>query len=515
MHLSNSNKTILLIAAATLLRLLVASTIELGNDEVYYRMYAQHLQWNYFDHPPMVAWLIRITTINILLDNELFIRLGAILSAAATTWLLFLSGRKLRNDYTGFLAAVIYTATIYGSIIAGTFILPDSPQMVCWSGGLYLLIGIAETTNINREKKNIAIWFGFIAGMGMLCKIHTGFLWLGFLIYVLFYNRQWLKQPALYISAAISLLMFYPVIRWNIDNHFVTYLYHSKRVNVAGSGIDISSFLTFLAGQIFYLNPVIFPFLIVALLSATKNKLPLLSSHRKILLLTSLPLIITATAISFFKTVLPHWTGPSYTSLILLAACHFSAKKTDTASQKWMEHKPVEIAIAMLLSIIATGILLINYYPGTLGKKDKAFLGEGDFTLDMYGWDKLRSSISKLVQDDMQSGRMKSNSVIISNKWFPAAHIDYYVAMPLKKDLVAIGDTSDIHQYAWINQQRQTLQGGDDAYCIIPSNIYFDVDKTYGALFTIVDPPKIIDQERNGKLCRRFYVYRLRGYLNK
>ena len=150
-----------LIIIASLLRCIVAGSIELGNDEVYYRMYAQYLQWNYFDHPPMVGLLIRLTTVNLFFDNELFIRLGAIAAAAITTWLLFLSGKKLHNAHTGFLAAIIYTATIYGSIIAGIFILPDSPQMVCWAAGLYLLIGIASDGPITKTKKNSSfiIWF--------------------------------------------------------------------------------------------------------------------------------------------------------------------------------------------------------------------------------------------------------------------------------------------------------------------------------------------------------------------
>ena len=202
-------KTLLLIVIATLVRSIVAATIELGNDEVYYRMYAQYLQWNYFDHPPMVGWLIRFTTANLLLDHEFFIRVGAIVSAAITTWLLFLSGKKLNNEYTGFLAAIIYTATIYGSIIAGTFILPDSPQMVCWAAGLYLLIGITENKNINSQKKKNLLLFGIIAGVGMLCKIHTSFLWLGFLLYLLFYNSKWLQQPMMYIAGIITILFFY------------------------------------------------------------------------------------------------------------------------------------------------------------------------------------------------------------------------------------------------------------------------------------------------------------------
>lgn len=508
-------KTLLLIGIATLLRCIAAGSIELGNDEVYYRMYAQHLQWNYFDHPPMVGWLIRFTTANLSLDNEFFIRLGAIASAAITTWILFLSGKKLSNDYTGFLAAAIYTATIYGSIIAGTFILPDSPQMVCWVAGLYLLIDIAKYTSINTLKKRKVLWFGALVGIGMLCKIHTSFLWLGFLLYILLYNRQWLKQPVLYLSGIITLLFFYPVIQWNIDNHFVTYFYHSNRVNVSEGGMNINSFVTFSAGQFFYYNPIIFVFILMAIIAAFKNELPLLSSQKRMLLLCSLPLIITATIISLFKNVLPHWTGPAYSGLILLTACYFAKQKDKTITDKKIMPFPILFANTLLAVIIITGIVLVNFLSGTLGKKDKQLYGEGDFTLDMYGWKSLNPDFTKIIKADIKAGLMKADAVIICNKWFPAAHTDFYVAMPLKKDLIAIGDTNDIHQYAWINTKRKTLQPSDDAYCIIPSNYYTDVQASYAAYFTTILPPQIIEQKRNGIVCRYFYIWRLQHYITK
>jgi hypothetical protein len=509
--LNYKKKTLLLIALATLLRCITAGCIELGNDEVYYRMYAQHLQWNYFDHPPMVGWLIRFTTANLFFDNEFFIRLGAIISAAITTWLFFLSGKKLNNPYTGFLAAAIYTATIYGNIIAGTFILPDSPQMVCWAAGLYLLVDIAKNIDINRIKKKKVVLFGAMMGLGMLCKIHTSFLWLGFLLYIVLYNRQWLRQPVLYLSGLITLLFFYPVIQWNIDNHFVTYLYHSNRVNVSEGGIEMNSFLTFASGQVLYYNPVIFFFIIIATVAAIKNKLPVLSSQKRILLLCSLPLIITATIISLFKNVLPHWTGPAYSSLILFTACYFAKQKND----KKIMPRPILFANVLLTVIITSGILLVNFFPGTLGKKDKQLYGEGDFTLDMYGWKNLKPDLIKIIEADIKNGLMKPGAVIIGNKWFPAAHTDFYVAMPLKKDLIAIGDTNEIHQYAWINSKRKILQPGDDAYCITPSNYNADVKDIYAPNFTTILPPQIIEQKRNGTVCRYFYIWRLLHFKQK
>jgi hypothetical protein len=506
--LNYKKKTLLLVAIATLVRCITASCIGLGNDEVYYRMYAQYLQWNYFDHPPMVGWLIRFTTANLFFDTEFFIRLGAIASAAVTTWFLFLSGKKLNNGYTGFLAAIIYTATIYGSIIAGVFILPDSPQMVCWAAGLYVLVDIAQHNFISKYAKIKIILFGVIMGLGMLCKIHTSFLWLGFLLYIVFYNRQWLKQPALYISGIITLLFFYPVIQWNINNNFVTYLYHSNRVNVAGSGFDITSCATFTAGQVMYYNPIIFFFIIVATVAAFKNKLRILLAQRRILLLSSLPLIIIAFGISLFKNVLPHWTGPAYSGLILLTACYFSTHKK-------IIPLPLFIATALLAIIITAGICVINFVPGTVGKKDKTFLGDSDFTLDMYGWPALKKDMQQILQQDLQTNTMAKDAVIISNKWFPAAHIDYYVAMPLQKNVIAIGDTGDIHQYAWINNKRKILQAGDDAYCIVPSDNYVDVKLVYAAYFATILNPEIIEQKRNGKSCRYFYIWRLKNYIAK
>jgi hypothetical protein len=177
--------------------------------------------------------------------------------------------------------------------------------------------------------------------------------------------------------------------------------------------------------------------------------------------------------------------------------------------------KSIKAALLLILTISIAGILLINFVPGTLGKKEQPALGEGDFTLDMYGWKGIQNSFATIIAQDEKSGRMQKNAVIINNRWFTAAHLDYYVTMPLHRDLVAIADTSDIHQYVWLNQERKPLKAGDDAYCIVMSEYYFDAQATYGALFKSIYPPIMIEQKRSGSPCRRAYVYRLKNYLGK
>jgi 4-amino-4-deoxy-L-arabinose transferase-like glycosyltransferase len=60
------------------LNLLQAYFTNLTYDEAYYWLYAEHLAWGYYDHPPLVAIFIKIGYS--LLQNELGLRLIGALS---------------------------------------------------------------------------------------------------------------------------------------------------------------------------------------------------------------------------------------------------------------------------------------------------------------------------------------------------------------------------------------------------------------------------------------------------
>lgn len=482
--------------------MLVAGTVELGNDEVYYRLYADPLQWNYFDHPPMVGWLIRLSTFNLYFDNGFTIRLGAIGCSAITTWLLYRCGERLRNSYTGFLAALLYTATIYGSIVAGTFILPDSPQMVCWSGALLLLINITETKYFTKKTTRDVLWFGVVTGIGMLCKIHTVFLWFGFGLYMLLYNREWLKHWSIYASAAITILLFTPVLLWNVQHNFITFTYHGKRVDIASGGFSIEDFLSFVGGQILYCNPVVF-FLIAR--AIWHRDLFVKPHHKRVLLLVGLPLIIMASAVSLFKELLPHWTGPAFASLILLTAAYYSGKQRSALTQRRIPAAFV-IANGLILFVAIAGIAVVNFFPGTLGKKETGKRGDGDFTLDMYGWKKFSASFDSIYHSS-HTAADKGETVILGDEWFPSSHIDFYVARPLHIRTVVLGPIDYIHQYRWLNKQRGPVTDSTDIYVISPSNSQVHKEAFSFLQNRLPSKTDSVIQYRNGGEARRFYVY--------
>jgi hypothetical protein len=114
-----------------------------------------------------------------------------------------------------------------------------------------------------------------------------------------------------------------------------------------------------------------------------------------------------------------------------------------------------------------------------------------------------------LVKQDIEDGRMPPDAALISHKWFPAGHIEFYVSKQMDKQLIGAGPLQDIHKFAWLNQSRSQLKLGQDAYCIIPSNIPLKIMDLYGKNFRSIDIPSVIKQMRGGKAVRYFYVYRM------
>ena len=501
------SRVLWLIVASTLIRILIAATLELGNDEVYYYTYALHLQWNYFDHPPGVAVLIKLSTLNLWLTNELFVRSGAIFCAAVGTWLSYKTGIQIRNERTGWYAAILYNTSIYASIIAGTFILPDSPQIIFWLAALLIMIKI-----VSRAENNIRIpvlyWllFGVVSGVCVLCKIHGVFLWFGFGLYILFYNRKLLSQPFLYLSFVTTLLIICPILLWNINNHFITWAYHSNRVAVHSFTINTNSFLQAFFGQLFYNNPVNVVLIFISIFQYDKKRF-IQPYFKRIFLLTGLPIIVVVTIISLFNSVLPHWSGPGFVTLAFAAAAYLDKTANATELKTPMALKT---SLGLILTAVTVGLIGILFYPGTIGKKNKVEYGNGDFTLDLSGWTDFEKQYSVWLQQDENQGYRHLK--IVCNKWFPASHIEYYIARKTNTHVIGVGSLTDLHNFAWLNHARTDLQNGETALCIVPSNYPINADDIYRSTFSSVINLHTFAVERNGKTARFFTVFLLQNY---
>lgn len=507
-----SKKTLLLIAIFTVLRLIFSCNLELSNVEVYYWAFSLKLQWNYFDHPPIVAWLIRLTTANLLLHNELVVRLGAIIGSAISTWLIFKIGTVINNPQTGWFAALLYTSSLYASMVAGAFILPDSPQMVFWLSAILILIKLFQLTPGDRKSTLLWCGFGLVSGLCIMSKVHGVFLWLGVALYVLLINRNWLKHRGIYFSAIISLIIIFPIIIWNIQNDFVSYKFHSSRITLTGAGLHFNLFIQHLFAEIIVCNPVNFYLIYSSLLWIFKGKMAIAKQNIQLLMLCSMPLIVVLLFISLFRETLPHWSGPAYSCLLIFPAIKL-ATVISKGKIRSIPHA-IKAALIFLIIIAASEIFMTNNYPGTLSQQKEGLeIGKDDGTLDMYGWKEAGKKFDSLYRDDIAKKIMPSRAPIIVTNWFPAAHIDFYIAAKTQQQTIGIGNILNLHQYYWMNQYKKQLKRGDSAYYIVPSNLFSY--KTFDEVvnnFDNFEMPLVISEFRNGIICKQIYVFRFKGY---
>ncbi len=518
----NINKILFwLLAISTIVRTVLAAWLEFGNDEVYYWTYALYPDWSHFDHPPMVGWAIQLFSLNLLLDNELFIRLASVVFMTANTYIIFRIGKEIKDARAGLYAALLFTASIYAFVITGIFILPDTPLMLFWLLAAWMAIkclkvkvpepyeGPTDSKTVLRyfdklstQQPKFLLLFGLFAGLAMLSKYSGIFLWVGMGLFILFFNRKQLRNPYLYLALLISAICCIPILYWNIQNDFISFRFHGDRV---GSGaINLRTFGTELAGEFFYNNPVIFTLSIIAVIAAVKQSLQVDKSVQRLILCISLPMIVVFWAFSLTRPTLPHWNAPAYVLLILLTSVWLRDRNTD--SERLPHSITAAMAVLMLTLMIGVAEIKTGFIP--LDKHtEPEMLGRDDFTLDMYGWRQLRKKFADFREEKIEEGIMQVEDGIVANQWFPLAHLDYYIARPLDMRAMALGQPEYIHKYLWINKERGGFHLGENYWFLTDSRYFKDPKTTYRWYFKDIELVGTIEIERCGKPAKNVFVY--------
>lgn len=506
----------LLLGLSALVRLLIAATTELGNDEVYYINYALYPDLSHFDHPPMVGWFIQLFSLNLLFSSELFIRLGAVVAGTINTWLIFLTGKAVDDELTGWYAALLYTVSFYTFVISGIFMMPDAPQTFFWLLTLLFVLKALPPGPGSRTAGNWLLLAGMAGGLAILSKYTSVFLFAGIGLYMLIFDRRWLRMWQTYAAVAIAAVLFLPVVVWNFRYDFVSFSFHSDRVEVVKTVLRPDLFAAELGGQIFYNNPFVFALVAAGLIVFFRSRIQEGKEQVRLLVAIALPVILLFLGFSLFRRTLPHWTGPAYMTLMPLAAVYVRRFISDGKSGRLM---PGVLKWGAGFLLVVLSLALLQIHQGWILNKgietgSGKRLGIKDITLDLYGWNQLQSGFSEIYRADTTSGRMNRKSVIISQRWFPAANLDYYVARPLGISLLTLAEIERTHKYAWITQTRGGFKPGMDAYFFSSGYDFADPVPLYSEYFETTDKPDTIPVFRNRKLVMYHYVWRMHNLIN-
>ena len=410
----------------------------------------------------------------------------------------------------GSLLPLLYNTSIYFFVIAGIFIQPDTPLVFFWLLALNFLLNSFTSLSIDRKARWNILFAGAAIGLGMLSKYHAGYLWAAAIAYILFYDRKWLKVKELYFAILISIVLFIPVIIWNVQNDFISFTFQGERVDLFKSGFHFDYFFQELFGQIFYNNPVNFILIVLVLFKLRKPRF--LSKEKiRVLVLTSLPLLLIFLIFSLFRRTLPHWSGPGYISLILLASAYLS--EAYKLKQRLIPSS-VKISIVLVAVVLIFGVLQINYgFVNLTGNNitKPTELGKNDVTLDMYGWNQAGEKFKLINERLVNEGKISSYAPILAYKWYTAGHIDYYIAKPLHKDVIAIGRLDEIRNYWFVNKNRVSIDSVNEAYYISPSRDYKSPQETCSGLFKTIEPVDTIRIERSNKTVENIFIYLLKN----
>ena len=220
--------TVLAVLALVALRLLAAAFTPITFDEAYYWMWSKHLAGGYYDHPPMVALVIRLGTL-IAGDTELGVRLVSILLALPMSWAIYeatsvlFGGRRVAAT-----ATILFNATLM--VAVGTMIVtPDAPLLVASS---FLLLSLAKVLRTGRGAWWLAV--GVAAGCALLSKYTALFFGPAILIWLIVVPklRHWLISPWLYLGGLVAAAMFAPVVWWNADHNWVSFIKQMGRARM-------------------------------------------------------------------------------------------------------------------------------------------------------------------------------------------------------------------------------------------------------------------------------------------
>ncbi len=498
MYLYKNRYIILVVGVSLFLRSFLAVIMELNNDELYYRMFAMFPHWSYFDHPPMVGWLINITSLHLLLDQALFIRLGAIILCTAGSWLVYDTACRLSGEKTGLMAVLLYNVSPYVLIVTGTFIIPDAGLM------FFSLMALREAVCILVTREHTGgrhyMFLGLWIGMACLSKYTAILLWAGIGLYVLIYDRKWLKNAYIYLAIFITLLCCVPILWWNADHDFISFTYHSSRVALF-SHLSAGDFFTEIAGECLYNHPVLWVCIWIAAYKRYSGKqYKAGGSPYRLVYCMAWPLILVFWVFAWFKPVLPHWNAPAYT-LLLFPTAHMLVQEAGVHYRRVRRY----MGVAVFTTILAAVLFVVQCKCGCVVPSVPYVK---DYSMEVSTCKSTAQAYMEVSRRAEQRGIMAADAPILCPRWELAAEYEYYIARNSAHRVLTMGPLYRTHEYAWITHNRDAMALGMDMWFITDSYSYQE-PKYLSCSFEHISEPYIITVYRGGRPAKQVYIYRM------
>lgn len=330
--------TVLILLA--LLSTIYNAFVPLHGDEAYYWLWSHHIQGGYFDHPPMVAYLIYLS--NFVSQAEWGVRLLNVLSMTTAALVIFKMARELLDERAALNGVLIFSSILI--VHAGfTLVTPDSPLILFWSLSLYFSY---RALFYGRTKD--FVFSGLFIGAMMLSKYTAIVFVLSIVLFVLIRRRELLLNWRFYVTILIASLVVSPLLIWNAQHDWISFTFQLNQHRDETTTLLWHYFWEFFGAQFVVFTPV---FAGILFYSLAKEKLFVKDDTLFFLALN----VVSVLGFFLFKSLSGHmeinYGAPAYIAgtIIVVWAIHtYGLNRLFLAG----------LAIAILLSLLARiGIL--------------------------------------------------------------------------------------------------------------------------------------------------------------
>ena len=405
--------TLCCVLVAALIHLALGFTVEFSVDEAHYALYAKHLAWSYFDHPPLVGWIQWPLVVNDFsegvirfIPEMLWLISCALVYYITNDLILYLQtntrnslAQQLPSKQIASIAAVIAIVLAPLPHVLAIGLLPDSLLTPLVLTVLWLAICWLQ------QAQQFYVWqwivLGVVLGLAGLSKYTAIFTALALaLVFVLSPRKRWLNQSGFWVACLIALVAISPIIVWNWANAWISFQY---QINHGGGGawswMGIARFfgIQFLAyGVLLPIGGIVF---LRHFLSFAKPQL--------LALLGFFFLPFTLFAILSAGGGLPHWTSPAWFCLAPFAGVGLAALWQK--SYRWL----LSLCAGLQLLLCLLGFTLVFIGGISFGAQ------KNNPIADLYGWNLAGARAAQLVQEKQAAGTAVQNWTLASRlAWY-------------------------------------------------------------------------------------------------
>lgn len=389
--------------------------LPLFSQETYYWTYAQHPDLSYFDHPPMVAWLIWLGTAA-LGDGAAGVRLGTWLCGLGTT---ALGAALLREFGVGRMGQSLWMLLSVATPILAMvhFLANPDPMLVC--GWTLVMLAMWKARSGSLRWWVVA---GFAAGFALLAKYSAAFLvpsGVALLLADPLLRRQ-LRRPGPYLALALAALVFLPVVIWNVQHDFESFRFQTGERFARGS-LGVHWLAAFVGEQALVFHPVLAAAIGCSLVWLGRRGR--WDARALWLLAFGLPLPLWFLANSLWIQVKINWLAPAAVPLVLGVVLWWTERAAAVVQPRWLR---LAVASVLLLPAVFPFAPLLRLMPPGSGSS-------------WSGWEQIAAR-AELWED-----RFDPADGIEGNFFYFAA--DYRDASQLGRSLLLHRRESDLHEH--------------------------------------------------------------------